>query len=114
VFDQAHFDSGAFPSFSEETRNIRESDWVCAALPEDLLDRRVEITGPVERKMVINALNSGAKTFMADFEDSNAPSIANTLRRIMISEIPTMAIEFVNIKGNTSCLHDEHLALRLG
>ena len=79
AIEQAYFDAGEFPSFSEETKNIRDSDWVCAALPEDLLDRRVEITGPVDRKMVINALNSGAKTFMADFEDSNAPNIANTL-----------------------------------
>jgi malate synthase len=77
--EQAYFDAGNFPSFPKETKSIRESDWVCAPLPEDLLDRRVEITGPVDRKMVINALNSGAKTFMADFEDSNAPSIANTL-----------------------------------
>ena len=77
--EQAYFDAGNFPSFPKETKSIRESDWVCAPLPEDLLDRRVEITGPVDREMVINALNSGAKTFMADFEDSNAPSIANTL-----------------------------------
>ena len=58
--EQAYFDAGNFPSFPEETKEIRESDWVCAPLPEDLLDRRVEITGPVNRKMVINALNSGA------------------------------------------------------
>jgi len=77
--EQTYFDAGNFPSFLEETKNVRESDWVCAELPEDLLDRRVEITGPVDRKMVINALNSGAKVFMADFEDSNSPNIANNL-----------------------------------
>ncbi|WP_431108933.1 malate synthase A [Winogradskyella poriferorum] len=76
---QSVFDSGKFPSFPVETKEIRESDWTAAPIPEDLLDRRVEITGPVDRKMVINALNSGAKTFMADFEDSNAPSWANNI-----------------------------------
>ncbi|NRD22488.1 malate synthase A [Winogradskyella litoriviva] len=76
---QLVFDKGGFPSFPEETKSIRESDWTAAAIPDDLQDRRVEITGPVDRKMVINALNSGAKTFMADFEDSNAPSWKNTL-----------------------------------
>jgi malate synthase len=76
---QSVFASGKFPSFPVETKEIRESDWTAAPIPEDLLDRRVEITGPVDRKMVINALNSGAKTFMADFEDSNAPSWANNI-----------------------------------
>ncbi len=63
--------------FREETRHIRESNWTCAPLPRDLLDRRVEITGPVDRKMVINALNSGARLFMADFEDATAPTWNN-------------------------------------
>ena len=76
---QLDFDKGNFPSFPVETKAIRETDWVAAPIPKDLLDRRVEITGPVDRKMVINALNSKAKTFMADFEDSNAPSWKNTL-----------------------------------
>ncbi|MFC0604368.1 malate synthase A [Winogradskyella pulchriflava] len=76
---QLLFDKGGFPSFPSETKAIRESEWVAAEIPNDLLDRRVEITGPVDRKMVINALNSNAKTFMADFEDSNAPSWKNTL-----------------------------------
>jgi len=77
--EQAYFDAGDFPTFPLETKAIRDGDWKVASLPEDLQDRRVEITGPVDRKMVINALNSGAKTFMADFEDSNAPSWKNTL-----------------------------------
>ncbi len=75
---QARFDAGTETlHFLEETRGIRESDWTVAPLPQDLLDRRVEITGPTDRKMVINALNSGASTFMADFEDSNAPTWDN-------------------------------------
>ena len=73
------FDKGALPSFPVETKSIRESNWEAAKTPEDLLDRRVEITGPVDRKMVINALNSGAKTFMADFEDSTSPTWSNLM-----------------------------------
>jgi len=78
--EQAYFNAGNFPVFPEETTAIRTTDWVAAPIPEDLKDRRVEITGPVDRKMVINALNSGAKTFMADFEDSNAPSFDNCMQ----------------------------------
>src|SRR5438445_12435853 len=66
-------DAGKLPDFLAETRSIREGEWKVAPIPEDLLDRRVEITGPVDRKMIINALNSGANVFMADFEDSHAP-----------------------------------------
>jgi len=76
---QKVFDEGKFPSFPKETENIRTGNWKAAAIPKDLLDRRVEITGPVDRKMVINALNSGAKTFMADLEDSNSPTWANSI-----------------------------------
>ncbi|MEL6193403.1 MAG: malate synthase A [Bacteroidota bacterium] len=79
VRKQKELDSGALPTFLPETVNVRESDWKVAPLPADLQDRRVEITGPVSRKMVINALNSGAKVFMADFEDANAPSWENCL-----------------------------------
>ena len=74
---QRQFDAGAMPEFLPETRGIRESEWKVAAQPKDLLDRRVEITGPTDRKMVINALNCGASTFMADFEDANCPTWAN-------------------------------------
>jgi malate synthase len=77
---QARLDAGWLPDFLPETRHVREGDWKVAPLPADLLDRRVEITGPVDRKMVINALNSGAKTFMADFEDSNSPTWDNVVR----------------------------------
>jgi len=77
---QARLDAGERPGFLEEARTIRESDWKVASIPADLRDRRVEITGPVERKMIINALNSGAKVFMADFEDSNSPTWENVVR----------------------------------
>ncbi len=70
---QKRFDAGELPDFPEETRHIRDSDWTVGPIPSDLLDRRVEITGPTNAKMVINALNSGAKVFMADFEDATAP-----------------------------------------
>lgn len=77
---QEKLDSGWLPDFLEETRSVRDDDWKIAGIPKDLQDRRVEITGPVDRKMVINALNSGAKVFMADFEDSNAPTWDNNLQ----------------------------------
>ncbi len=76
---QKRFDAGETPDFLPETAHIREGDWMIAPLPADLLDRRVEITGPVDRKMIINALNSGAKVFMADFEDASSPTWANMI-----------------------------------
>jgi len=96
---QAALDAGAKPDFLPETANIRNSDWTVAPLPADLLDRRVEITGPVDRKMIINALNSGAKVFMADFEDSTTPTwdnlidgqlnLRDAIRRTITYEDPT-------------------------
>ncbi len=74
---QARFDAGERPDFLQETAEVRARDWTVSALPADLLDRRVEITGPTDRKMVINALNSGASVFMADFEDANSPTWDN-------------------------------------
>jgi malate synthase len=76
---QTRYDAGYRPRFLQETRAIRESSWTVGKLPADLRDRRVEITGPVDRKMIINALNSGASVFMADFEDSNSPTWSNVL-----------------------------------
>lgn len=76
---QELIDGGELPSFLPETRDIREAEWKVAPIPADLMDRRVEITGPVDRKMIINGLNSSAKVFMADFEDSNAPTWQNNL-----------------------------------
>jgi len=74
---QKEFDAGKRPDFLPETKQIRESEWRIASQPQDMLDRRVEITGPTDRKMVINALNCGASTFMADFEDANCPTWHN-------------------------------------
>lgn len=76
---QVTFDQGIMPVFIPETKSIREGNWTAGEIPKDLLDRRVEITGPVDRKMIINALNSGAKTFMADFEDSTSPTWQNLM-----------------------------------
>ncbi len=76
---QKRFDAGERPDFLEETREIREGDWRVAPIPADLQDRRVEITGPTDRKMIINALNSGAKVFMADFEDATSPTWSNLI-----------------------------------
>jgi len=76
---QKRFDAGETPDFLAETAAIRDGDWRVAPLPAELLERRVEITGPVDRKMIVNALNSGAKVFMADFEDANSPTWSNCL-----------------------------------
>ncbi|KAH0467920.1 hypothetical protein IEQ34_002953 [Dendrobium chrysotoxum] len=77
---QRRYDAGGLPGFDPTTRFIRESDWVCAPVPPPIANRMVEITGPVERKMVINALNSGAKVFMADFEDALSPNWENLMK----------------------------------
>ena len=86
---QAFFDQGGSPDFRDDTRAIREGDWTVAPIPAALQDRRVEITGPTDPKMVINALNSGAKVFMADFEDSTSPTWRNVLagQRTMIGAV---------------------------
>jgi malate synthase len=76
---QAELDAGELPDFLPETQDVREGDWQVAPAPAELQDRRVEITGPVDRKMVINALNSGARVFMADFEDANSPTWQNNV-----------------------------------
>jgi len=111
--EQAYFDAGNYPSFPKETKEIRDSNWVCEPLPKDLLDRRVEITGPVDRKMVINALNSGAKTFMADFEDSNSPNIHNNLQgQINLRDANLKSISFFNtINNKTYTLNNETAVL---
>ncbi|GGF80795.1 malate synthase [Azorhizobium oxalatiphilum] len=76
---QARFDAGELPDFLPETKSVRDAEWSIAPLPADLQDRRVEITGPVDRKMIVNALNSGAKVFMADFEDASGPQWPNMI-----------------------------------
>lgn len=106
---QAEIDAGKFPTFLAETKEIREGDWKCAPQPADLLDRRVEITGPVDRKMVINALNSGAKMFMADFEDSNSPNWSNNIEgQINLRDANLRTITYENPKNNKKYqLNDE-------
>src|ERR1700690_3280120 len=79
VTRQAEIDAGKFPDFLPETKSVREQNWTVAPIPANLEDRRVEITGPVDRKMIINALNSGANVFMADLEDSNSPTWENVI-----------------------------------
>src|SRR5712664_3970741 len=76
---QKRLDAGEKPDFLPDTKEIRDSDWTVAPLPMDILDRRVEITGPVDRKMIINALNCGANVFMADFEDASTPTWTNMI-----------------------------------
>ncbi|MBV6655173.1 MAG: malate synthase A, partial [Mameliella sp.] len=111
---QLKIDGGQLPDFLPETRAIRESDWKVAPLPADLLDRRVEITGPVERKMVINALNSGAKTFMADFEDSNTPNWENTIQgQINLRDAIRGDITYEDIKRGKSYQLKEQTAVLL-
>jgi len=94
---QARLDAGELPDFLPETAEVRQSDWRVAPIPRDLLDRRVEITGPVDRKMVINALNSGANCFMADFEDSHSPTWQGTLDgQVNVRDAVNRTIEFEN------------------
>jgi malate synthase len=110
---QQLFDAGNLPSFPIETKKIRESDWQAAPTPQDLLDRRVEITGPVDRKMVINALNSGAKTFMADFEDSTSPTWDNLMsgqKNLMDAVNKTIYLEDT-VKNRKYKLNDETAVL---
>jgi malate synthase len=95
---QQRIDQSWKPGFLAETESIREGKWTIDPVPDDLQDRRVEITGPVDRKMIINALNSGAKVFMADFEDSNAPNWRNVIEgQINLSDAIHGSISFNNI-----------------
>ncbi|HEY8394629.1 MAG TPA: malate synthase A [Thermaerobacter sp.] len=97
---QAELDAGARPDFLAETRRVREDDWRVAPVPKDLQDRRVEITGPVDRKMMINALNSGARVFMADFEDANTPTWDNCLQgQINLVDAVNGTIEYTSPDG---------------
>jgi malate synthase len=94
---QARFDAGERPDFLPETQAIRDGDWQIAPIPADLLDRRVEITGPVDRKMIINGLNSGAKVFMADFEDASSPTWPNMIEgQINLKDYWSGAIGFTD------------------
>jgi malate synthase len=105
---QAELDAGAKPDFLEETKEVRTGDWKVAPVPADMQDRRVEITGPVDRKMVINALNSGAKAYMADFEDSHCPTWDATLSgQVNLRDANRGTISLVDeARGKTYTLND--------
>ncbi len=109
---QARFDQGELPDFRADTRGIRESDWRVGAIPADLMDRRVEITGPTDRKMIINALNSGAKVFMADFEDSLAPTWRNLIDGQMnLKDAVRGKLEFTSPEGKHYRVQDKPAVL---
>ncbi|MBO8172070.1 MAG: malate synthase A [Bacillaceae bacterium] len=109
---QKEIDQGHMPDFLPETEHIRTGSWTIAPLPEDLKDRRVEITGPVDRKMIINALNSGAKVFMADFEDANSPTWENCIEgQINLRDAVNGTIRFENPDGKVYELNDETATL---
>jgi len=110
---QTTLDAGATPDFLPETAEIRNSDWTVAPIPPDLMDRRVEITGPSsDRKMVINALNSGAKIFMADFEDANTPNWENTIQgHINLRDAINRTIDYTSPEGRPYALKDETAVL---
>jgi malate synthase len=110
---QAVFDLGRLPDFPPDTKHIRDSEWTVCSAPHDLQDRRVEITGPTDRKMVINALNSGANVFMADFEDSNTPTWGNMVEgQINLRDAIRRTITFAAPDGKRYAL-DEKIATLL-
>ena len=105
---QTEIDAGRFPDFLTETAEIRLSEWTVAPIPADLMDRRVEITGPVDRKMVINALNCGANVFMADFEDANSPTWTNNLDgQVNLRDAIARTIEFTSPEGKKYKVNDK-------
>ena len=100
------------PDFLPETEHIRQGDWTIAPVPADLQDRRVEITGPAERKMIINALNSGAKVFMADFEDSHSPTWEGAISgQINLRDAVRRTITFSNPDGKQYTLNEKTATL---
>ncbi len=105
---QARVDQGKALDFLKATRRIRDDSWRIAPVPVDLIDRRVEITGPTERKMMINALNSGAKTFMADFEDANTPAWRNVVEgQVNLRDAVRRTIEYASSEGKEYRLNRE-------
>jgi len=109
---QKRFDAGDLPDFLADTAAIRESEWRVAPIPAALSDRRVEITGPVDRKMIINALNSGAKVFMADFEDSTAPTLNNLLDgQLNLRDAVAGAIDYTSPEGKQYSVKPEPAVL---
>jgi len=111
---QVLFDKGKFPEFPRETKDIRDHEWTAGNIPHDLNDRRVEITGPADRKMIINALNSGAKTFMADLEDSNSPTWKNTIEgQQNLIDANNKTISLVDTNRNKSYTLNQETAVLL-
>ncbi|HLF22427.1 MAG TPA: malate synthase A, partial [Burkholderiales bacterium] len=109
---QAEFDAGRMPDFLAHTKSIRDSEWIVAPVPRALQDRRVEITGPTERKMVINALNCGASVFMADFEDSNTPTWENMIEgQVNLRDAINRTITYVSSEGRRYELNANSAAL---
>jgi len=109
---QEEINRGKLPDFLPETKHIRTGEWTIAPLPQDLQDRRVEITGPTDRKMVINALNSGAKLFMADFEDATSPTWENIMEgQINLRDAVNRTISFENPNGKKYVLNENPAVL---
>ena len=109
---QAEIDAGKMPDFLPETERIRQGNWTVAPIPDDLQDRRVEITGPVERKMTINALNSGAKVFMADFEDAHSPTWEGTIQgHINLRDAINRTISYTGPEGKQYSLQEKTATL---
>lgn len=109
---QKAFDTGVMPDFLHATESVRQAEWKVAPIPHDLHDRRVEITGPVDRKMIINALNSGAKVFMADFEDSSSPTWDVMMEgQINIRDAVLGCISYESPEGKKYVLHDKTATL---
>src|SRR3989475_6971920 len=105
---QARLDQGKALDFLKATRRIRDDSWRIAPVPVDLIDRRVEITGPTDRKMMINALNSGAKTFMADFEDANTPAWRNVVEgQVNLRDAVRRSIGYASLEGKEYRLNRE-------
>jgi malate synthase len=109
---QAALDAGGALDFLPETQHIRDGDWISAPIPPDMRDRRVEITGPTDRKMVINALNSGARVFMTDFEDANSPTWSNLIEgQINLRDAIRRTISFTNAAGKEYRLNEKTAVL---
>jgi malate synthase len=109
---QEEFDAGKFPDFLAETAHTRNADWTVAQIPHDLQDRRVEITGPTDRKMIINAMNSGANVYMADFEDSNSPTWNNLIDgQLNLCHAVDETINFISPEGKRYHLNPETATL---
>ena len=109
---QAELDAGRLPDFLPQTGHIRQGDWRIAGTPTDLQDRRVEITGPVDRKMIINALNSGARVFMADFEDAHSPTWEASIQgQLNLCDAVNRTLEFTSPEGRHYRLNDRVASL---